>query len=493
MRISTFFAKLILAQAIFGLLALQNLNAQNAMLYGMTQNGGADSLGAIVGYNINTGTESLLWSFGKDTDGQSPTGSLVYCPQNGLLYGLTVSGGSHQLGAIIAFNPATDSEYVAWSLGRSSNGVSGTYGDLVWDASTQLFYGMSFGGGNHNTGTVFAFDPANDSIREIWYFGYGPGPSLPYGNLVLDPNNGLYYGMSTEGGITDDGAILTLNPATDTVSRVFSFNDGQGGETPNGSLVWSASTNLFYGMTSAGGTDSLGVLFSFNPADSTETTLHNFGFGNDAAGPLGNLIYNENAGLYYGLSLNGGANNTGAVFSFDPNTDSVMVLYSFGTNPNDGQFPNGSLIYDATNNLYYGMTQGGGTYTTGSGGTIFSFNPQTNAEIVLWNLGAGFDGAGPEGSLLLLNNGFPAGINQAKVNYNINLYPNPSNGSFLLQSQNAVGARYNIYNTTGDIISSGTIQSDIQNIYAGNAASGIYLLKLEVKDGVVPVRFVVTK
>jgi uncharacterized repeat protein (TIGR03803 family) len=459
------------------------------MLYGMTENGGQDSLGAIISYNPGTGTESLVWSFGKDTDGQNPTGNLVYCPLNGLLYGLTSGGGSHQQGAIISFNPTNDSEEVAWSLGRSSNGVEVPYGSLVYDGTNQVFYGMSFGGGNHNTGTVFSFDPVAISEKELWSFGYGAGPALPYGNLVPDPDNGLYYGLTYEGGSEDGGAILTLNPNTDTVGKVFSFNDGQGGESPMASLVFYPGNSLFYGVTAAGGTDSNGVLFSYNPLDSSETVLHEFGFGNDASQPQCRLIYDEPTGLFFGLSIQGGTNGQGTIFSFDMTDDSVTVLYNFGNVMGDGQFPNGSLIYDAANRLYYGMAQTGGAHGLG---TVFSFNPGNNAETTLWSLGGGFDGSEPEGDLLLYD-GAATGINAVSDNYPINLYPNPGNGSFILQTQGATGAHYRIYNTQGDAIQEGTIQGDIQNISIGNAAPGLYVLMLNVADAPVAVRFAVAR
>ena len=491
MRNYTLSAKIVLVQLVCILSATQTLYSQNAVMYGMTQNGGADSVGAIIAYNLTTGTESVVYSFGRDSDGQIPSGSLVYCPLNGLLYGLTAGGGKYGNGAVISFNPANNTEAVAWNLGHASNGPASPYGDLVYDANNHLFYAMTFGGGDNAIGCVFSFNPAIDSIKQLWNFGYNGGANLPYGNLVLNPNNGLYYGMTSQGGNNNDGAIITLNPLTDTVHRVYNFNDGQSGETPNGSLVWSSTTNLFYGMTSAGGADSLGTLFSFNPADSVETTLHNFGFGTDAAGPLANLIYNENTGLFYGLSINGGeGNGQGTIFSFNPANDSVTVLHSFGNVTNDGEFPNGSLIYDAADNLYYGLTQGGGTNHTG---TIFSFNPSNNAETTLWSLGSGTDGAGPQGSLLLLNNGFPAAINNLKHSYNINLYPNPGNGNFLLQSQNATGATYSVYNINGELISAGTIQSDLQNINLIHAADGMYIMKIDGKEGTVPVRFAVIK
>ena len=188
------------------------------------------------------------------------------------------------------------------------------------------------------------------------------------------------------------------------------------------------------------------------------------------------------------MAINGGTNSSGAIFSFDPNTNAEAVVYNFGDALNDGQFPNASLIYDAGNQLYYGMAQGGGTHQLG---TIFSFNAANNAEATLWSLGAGFDGAQPEGSMLLYT-GPTAGINTVGNNSNIALSPNPGNGNFTLQSQNTVGATYIIYNINGEVIANGIVETDHQNIALPGVAAGMYVLMLHGKDGAVPVRFAVT-
>ena len=130
---------------------------------------------------------------------------MVYCPLNGLLYGLTAGGGIYGGGAVISFNPATNVEERVWSFGHN-NAPYAPYGDLVYDATNQLFYGMSFGGGANNTGTVFSFNPATDSAKGLWHFGYSPGAALPYGNLVLDPNNDAIMALRRR------VAIITMAP-----------------------------------------------------------------------------------------------------------------------------------------------------------------------------------------------------------------------------------------------------------------------------------------
>lgn len=60
------------------------------------------------------------------------------------------------------------------------------------------------------------------------------------------------------------------------------------------------------------------------------------------------------------------------------------VLYSFGTNLNDGSTPNDGLFFDGAGNIY-GTTQNGGV---ADGGTVFELIPQQDGtweETVLYS------------------------------------------------------------------------------------------------------------
>ena len=50
--------------------------AQNITLWGMTYDGGADSLGVIFNYNVAANTYHVVHSFAGGSDGASPQGSL---------------------------------------------------------------------------------------------------------------------------------------------------------------------------------------------------------------------------------------------------------------------------------------------------------------------------------------------------------------------------------------------------------------------------------
>jgi uncharacterized repeat protein (TIGR03803 family) len=79
-----------------------------------------------------------------------------------------------------------------------------------------------------------------------------------------------------------------------------------------------------------------------------------------------------------------------------------VVLYSFGSNPNDGDIPNGGLVFDSSGNLY-GTTQRGGAY---GGGTVFELTPTLSGgwtETVIYNFCSQAkcaDGGVPEAGLI---------------------------------------------------------------------------------------------
>jgi uncharacterized repeat protein (TIGR03803 family) len=115
-----------------------------------------------------------------------------------------------------------------------------------------------------------------------------------------------------------------------------------------------------------------------DPNTGTKTVLHSFCSRKncaDDAYPSGSLIAVN--GLLYGTTEQGGragCNHNlgcGTVFSIDPSTDAETVLYSFCRQQNceDGSYPVASLI--AVKGKLYGTTSSGGAYGYG---TLFVLN-----------------------------------------------------------------------------------------------------------------------
>ena len=122
-----------------------------------------------------------------------------------------------------------------------------------------------------------------------------------------------------------------------------------------------------------------------------EEVLHSFGSGTDGAAPASGLI--DAMGILYGTTNGGGANcadigGCGTVFSLNPKSGAETVIYSFcgQRNCTDGDSSNGSLI-DLGGTLY-GTTAFGGAsgscYPQGCG-TVFALDPATGAERVLYS------------------------------------------------------------------------------------------------------------
>lgn len=143
-------------------------------------------------------------------------------------------------------------------------------------------------------------------------------------------------------------------------------------------------------------------------AKAKEKVLHSFGKGSDGQLPAASLI--DVKGVLYGTTSDGGSNSNceyengcGTVFSLDPKTGAESLLYSFGSGATDGDSPASGLI-DVKGTLYGTTTAGGSTGCSGFGcGTVFAVDSSTGAEGVVYsfcNRSNCPDGATPSGGLI---------------------------------------------------------------------------------------------
>ncbi|HKO80917.1 MAG TPA: choice-of-anchor tandem repeat GloVer-containing protein, partial [Chitinophagaceae bacterium] len=120
--------------------------------------------------------------------------------------------------------------------------------------------------------------------------------------------------------------------------------------------------------TSQGGANNAGYIFEYDPA----TTNYALKFDLTVSGgssPIGTmLLYNNKL---YGMTDAGGANNLGVIFEWDPATNVYTKKYDFNTV--DGGNPVSSLVENE--GKLYGMTRNGGSLGLG---TIFEFDPAAN-------------------------------------------------------------------------------------------------------------------
>ena len=291
----------------------------------------------------------------------------------------------------------------------------------------------------------------------------------------------MFYAMTRRGGIHDSGTIIRFNPATYQDTVVWNFGSGTDGVSPYGSLVYDTAQGLYYGMTFHGGTHDSGAIISFNPSTNAENVVWNLAIGTDGGLPVGSFIYNANNTLFYGETVSGGANRAGAIITFNPSTNAENVVWSFGSGT-DGNSPYGNPVIDPSNGLLYAMTTEGGTSSIG---TIFSFNSSTNIENVVWDFGIGPSGNYPFYSSFIV---YPppvvtSGINTINnIPSSINIYPNPTNG-ILTTTGLDKGQTVELYNYLGQLISSSKTENTTIQTNLSTQADGIYLVRVLNSDG----------
>ncbi|MFV5703336.1 choice-of-anchor tandem repeat GloVer-containing protein [Flavobacterium sp. XS2P12] len=390
------------------------VQASNGKLYGMTVQGGSGGYGVVFSYDPSTGIYAKLKDF-NNSDGAIPIGSLIQASDE-KLYGMTSQGGSSGFGVVFSYDLATDN-YVKLKDFNNSDGAS-PYGSLV-QAGDGLLYGMTTQGGTSGVGVVFSYAPSTGSYIKLKDFNYTDGGS-PSGNLVQS-NDGNLYGMTSAGGSGRYGVIFSYTPSTNIYTKLKDFINSDGAITYGG-LVQSSNGQL-YGMTTHGGTIGQGVIFSYNPATDIYTKLKDFDNSNGAS-PYGSLVQAGN-GRLYGMTFLGGSNGVGVIFSYDPSTGIFLKLKDL--NYSDGAYPYGSLV-QASDGQLYGMTAQGGS---GGTGVIFSYELSTGIYTKLKDFN-GSDGAYPHGSLVQAGDGklYGTTLQGGSSNYGVVFSYDPSTGIY---------------------------------------------------------------
>jgi uncharacterized repeat protein (TIGR03803 family) len=337
------------------------LVAFDGKFYGVAKSGGSYGGGVIFEWYAVTNTYIKLFDF-DNTNGGAPNGTMKLI--NGKFYGTTGEGGSNGKGIIFEWDPSTN----AYSKKYDFGGVDGSTASSGLTVKGSKFYGCSKVGGSAGNGTIFEWDPATSVYTRKIDFNGNVG-SLPNGALARKA--GKFYGMTAHGGLYNGGAIFEWDPATDIYTKKIDLSASTGAMPVNNGLI--LLNNKFYGVTSQGGSNNLGVIFEWDPVTNIYTKKHDFAL-TTGSNPRGRLLLNN--GKFYGMTNRGGVYSRGVIFEWDPVTNVYTKKIDFnGTN---GGFPYGGLA--VKDGKFYGMTLERGTSQSGfnQGGVIFEWDPETN-------------------------------------------------------------------------------------------------------------------
>lgn len=327
-------------------------------LYGTTSLGGGPVRKGTVFELTGSGTERVLYAFGKSAnDGAQPVAGLVRDPA-GNLYGTTFYGGTANDGTVFKLSGAGLTILHSF-VGSPTDGARPT-SRLVRDCCGNL-YGTTQAGGS-GFGTIFRIDKnGNETVLRSFSGGWDG----EYPNCITAGAPGVFFG-TTAGGAKNFGTVFKVD-STGKETVLYRFQGLPDGQYPAGCVAVDAAGNM-YGVTRSGGTFNEGTIFKVDQ-DGTETVLRNLGYP-DVAIPESGLILGTDGNLY-GTSSAGGASDQGTVFMSDTSGNDT-ILHSFNP-PTDGGTPTGTLLRDAAGNLY-GTTTYGGNNSYGLG-TVFKITP----------------------------------------------------------------------------------------------------------------------
>lgn len=307
--------------------------AADGNLYGAALAGGSSGRGTL--YRLTpTGTITKLVDF-DGSNGSYPFGSLMLA-SDGAMYGLTQQGGDNNRGVV--YKVTTGGTFSVVAHLSDSVGTAYTQSGLVQGPDGAL-YGLGYGGGTNNEGTVFKVTIAGaGSISKIADLSYSTLGGYPNCALTVGPDGAL-YGTTSYGGPSGSGTAIRVT-TSGVVTKLADFSS-ETGYYPSGALVLAGDGN-FYGQTSYGGPGSEGTVFRLTPAGVLSLVAYGHrtydtpGYAQAINGSdISGLAVTEDGSLL-GVAASEGPNRSGSIFrlnTFIPPSTGFFVTGSGGYIP----------------------------------------------------------------------------------------------------------------------------------------------------------------
>lgn len=254
------------------------LEGANGALFGEAQFGGPNAAGTLFQINRDGTGFSVLHAFGTvlaaGTDGAYPIGGLVAGP-DGTLYGVCSLGGAANTGTVFKVNPdgsgyAVLHEFAADDDQRVNSGGAVPSASLTLGADG-LLYGVTVVGGSGGSGVVFRLGADGSGYAVLTEFTgtenavTGGDGGSPLTALVLD-KTGTLYGTTTVGGDQAQGTVYRISTGG-VYASLYALQAGDG----TGASLVTGSSGLVYGLTGDGGGSAAGELFR---VDTNHATTH---------------------------------------------------------------------------------------------------------------------------------------------------------------------------------------------------------------------------
>jgi uncharacterized repeat protein (TIGR03803 family) len=357
--------------------------------------------------------ENVILRFNQ-TLGANPYSGLV-ADAAGNLYGTTTIGGTANCGTVFELSPGSDGKWTETLLySFPSCAYPGLFvgGTMVLDKQGNL-YGVAATDYIGLGAFVFQLSKgANGTWSEGAIYNFTTSDGYPSSDLALDSAGNL-YGTASSTSATSRGEVFELSPQPggtwkETIPYTFPIN---GIGSPSAGVTVDSKGNLYGPAETYVAGRYYGAVYKLSPqADGSWRlrVIHSFQ-GNQGNEGISRLVF-DSSGNLYGAA---GVYNEpfyGLVFELSPTpggewTETVIRRFSYGS---DGEYPEGTLVVDASGNIY-GVTMWGGSGCSGFYcGVVYELSPQGGGkwkETILHPFESAEDGSEPEEGLLLDSSG----------------------------------------------------------------------------------------
>jgi len=317
------------------------VQAANGTLYGAVEMGGSAGSGLIykvqpdgTGFQVvHSFGRSGEWVMGRNGDGVGP--AALTLAADGLLYGVARYDGTDGGGVVFrlgqdgrGFNVLHAFRGVVHDKGTNEGGAQPESSPVV--GSDGALYGTTYSGGKDGFGVIYRLTIDGKQFTVLHHFQcQGPvsevGSVFPEGTLTASAD-GFLYGSTRQGGANDGGTLFKISQQGTGFTILHSFpglsDDGGDGRLPAATPILGRDGRL-YGLTGAGGANTVGTAFWASTDGSKFVVIHDFGppdaswHNADGAYPRAGLLQGRDGALY-GVAAGGGLNGTGTVFRLMP-------------------------------------------------------------------------------------------------------------------------------------------------------------------------------
>tara|TARA_R110002049_G_scaffold159460_5_gene324439 strand:+ start:979 stop:3804 length:2826 start_codon:yes stop_codon:yes gene_type:complete len=359
--------------------------AQKNEIWGVTRGGGPSDQGVIFKTDSIGNNLTIMYDF-PALNASEPGGMRLCEHPNGKLYGTTNSTARRGYGTIFEFDPVLNETTILLSFDTVS-GRTPNSGMIL--GPNGILYGNTVYGGVNGHGSIFSYDPTNNNFTTVHSFNDSTTGRLPVGKMLL-ANNGKMYGLTSYSNFTNyNSSLYELDPLTNVVTSIVSFNNQSSGQNPIGSLI-QAANGKFYGLTNSGGLNGKGVLFEYDILLDTVIVKVDFNLM-VGENPLP-VLFEASNGKLYGATSRGGLFSRGTLYEYSISSDTIVKKYDFSYFQT-ASAPVGGFIEDTIGSLI-GINNSG----------VFTYNYLSDSLIETTNFGS-INGGNAQAGLIKTSNG----------------------------------------------------------------------------------------